>query len=164
MTLAHPELVKSLVAISVGHPKAYARSGLQQKLKGLYVLGFQFTGIAEYMLSKNNFLCLRRWGYQHTVIKDVIQGMARPERLTASLNYYRVNLVDVFLTAWPNCKVPVLGIWSTADAFLTEDQMVNSEKYMDANWEYIRLEKMEYWIPLEQPEQLFTLTDEWFQK
>ena len=52
----------------------------------------------------------------------------------------------------------------TEDTFLSEDQMANSEKYMDANWEYIRLEKVGHWIPIEQAKQLFTLADKWFQK
>ena len=45
--IAHPLRVRQYVALSVGHPTAYARGGLMQKLKGWYVLFFQLPGIAE---------------------------------------------------------------------------------------------------------------------
>ncbi len=160
---AHPELVKKMVAVSVGHPKAYARAGWRQKWKGLYVLGFQFLGLAEYFLSRNNFSGLRKWGQQHPFIGECVKEMSRPGRLTAGLNYYRANFVDIF-AAWPNCKIPVLGIWSTNDTLLSEDQMMDSEKYMEADWEYIRLENAGHWIPIEQAQQLFSLADEFFKK
>ena len=163
LALYHPELVKKMVAVSVGHPKAYARAGWRQKWKGLYVLGFQFSGLAEYFLSKNNFSGLRKWGRQHPLIDDTVNRMSRPGRLRAGLNYYRANLVDIF-TSWPNCKVPVLGVLSTNDTLLSEDQMISSEKYMEADWEYVELENVGHWIPIEQPQQLFILADNWFQK
>jgi len=37
-SIAHPQRVDRLVAMSVGHPAAYPRGGLAQKLKGYYVL------------------------------------------------------------------------------------------------------------------------------
>ena len=161
--LEHPALVKKMVAVSVGHPKAYARAGWQQKWKGLYVAGFQFARIAEYFLSRNNFSGLRQWGQQHSFMADSVKDMSRQGRLTAGLNYYRANFVDIF-TAWPNCKVPVLGIWSTNDSFLSEDQMTSSEKYMAADWEYVRLDNVGHWIPIDEPQWLFRVADDWFQK
>lgn len=162
--LSHPELVKKLVVLSVGHPKAYARAGWEQKIKGLYVLGFQFSGLAEYFLTKNDFRSLRQWGKQHPNMADNIENISRTGRLTAGLNYYRSNLISAFTTPWPNCKVPVLGIWSSNDSLLTEDQMLDSEKYMDGDWDYVRLDNIGHWIPLEQPKQLFALVHDWFLK
>jgi pimeloyl-ACP methyl ester carboxylesterase len=161
--LAHPDLVKRAVAISVGHPKAYALAGWQQKIKGLYVLGFQLTGIAEHVLRKNNYKKLRQWGKQHPDINESIEFISRPGRLSAGLNYYRSNLISAFTNPWPNCKVPVLGIWSSDDSLLTEDQMTDSEKYMEAKWEYVRMQNIGHWIPLESPKQLFKIVHQWFQ-
>ena len=161
--LAHPELVRKMVVLSVGHPKAYAWAGWSQKIKGLYVLGFQFTGLAEYFLAKNDFHRLRQWGKQHPDIEESIQNMSRPGRLTAGLNYYRSNLVSAFTNPWPNCKVPVLGILGANDSLLAEDQMTDSEKYMETEWMYMRLDNVGHWIPLEQPKQLFSLVHDWLQ-
>ena len=160
--LAHPELVKKLVVLSVGHPKAYAWAGWEQKIKGLYVLGFQFPGVAEYFLSKNDFQGLRQWGKQHPNINESIELISRPNRLTAALNYYRSNIVSAFTNPWDNCQVPTLGVLGAKDSLLAEDQMTDSEKYMDAEWKYVRLDNIGHWIPLEQPEALFTLVDDWF--
>ena len=162
--LAHPELVFKMVVLSVGHPKAYAWAGWEQKMKGLYVLGFQFKGLAEYFLTKNDFRSLRQWGKQHPDIKESIQNMSRQGRLTAGLNYYRSNIVSAFANPWPNCKVPVLGILGANDSLLAEDQMKDSEKYMEGKWTYIRLDNIGHWIPLEQPKHLFTLVHDWLSK
>ena len=162
--LAHPELVKSLVAVSVGHPKAYARAGWRQKLKGLYVLGFQFPRLTEYMLARNDFYLLRKWARQHPLADEAIQAIAPTGRLTAGLNYYRANIVAILLKSWSNCKIPVLGIWSTKDSFLSEDQMRDSEKYKDANWKFVKIEGGGHWLPIDEAAQLFKLADDWFQK
>ncbi len=161
--LAHPDLVQRVVALSVGHPKAYARAGWKQKIKGLYVLGFQFTLLAEYVLKKNDFHRLRKWAKQHPEIETSIQYMSRPGRLTAGLNYYRSNLVSAFTNPWPKCRVPVLGIWSSEDSVLTEDQMTDSERYMDAQWKFMRIDNVGHWIPLEAPKKLFEIAHNWFE-
>ena len=56
----HPERIDRYVAISVGHPKAYARGGVKQKLMGWYILMFQLRGLAEWLFSFNNFALFKR--------------------------------------------------------------------------------------------------------
>lgn len=163
IALSHPDRVKSLVPISVGHPMSYARAGLNQKWKGRYVLGFQFRRLAEYWMSKDNFAKLRSWARQHPLIDGSISDMSRPGRLTAGLNYYRANLADSFTGLWnKKCEVPTLGIWSSGDSLLTEGQMVDSQKYMDAPWSYQRLIGG-HWIPLDQPKILSDMVYDWHQ-
>jgi len=125
MAINHPDRVKSMVPVSVGHPMSYARAGLLQKWKGRYVIGFQLRGLAERWMSKDDFL------------SDSLTGV------------------------WnKRCKVPTLGIWGSDDSMLTEDQMVNSEHYMDGPWSYQRLIGG-HWIPLEQPDVLFNVVYDW---
>ena len=95
---------------------------------------------------------------------EAIQAIAPSGRLTAGLNYYRANIVAILLKSWSNCKIPVLGIWSTKDSFLSEDQMADSEKYMDANWKFVKIEGGGHWLPIDEAAQLFKLADDWFQK
>jgi hypothetical protein len=40
----------------------------------------------------------------------------------------------------PRAGALVFGIWSTGDLFLTEAQMVNSQRYVNAPWRYQRIE------------------------
>lgn len=152
--LRHPERVRSLVALSVGHPQAYARAGLMQKLKGWYTVAFQLPRVPEYLLLRKGGAGMRWWAPEHPVIDDVVADMSRPGRMTACINLYRANLIAILLRPWPRCKVPVLGIWSKGDKFLSQDQMTDSARLCDAGFEYRQLDGCAHWIPLEQPEWL----------
>lgn len=61
LALEHPQLVRSQVALSVGHPRQYAVAGLEQKLKGLYTLAWQVPGAAERWLAQRGYAGLRGW-------------------------------------------------------------------------------------------------------
>jgi len=47
LAIRHPERVDRYLALSVGHPTAYARGPLEQKLKGWYVLFFLLPRLPE---------------------------------------------------------------------------------------------------------------------
>ena len=130
LALEHPQLVRSQVALSVGHPRQYAVAGLEQKLKGLYTLTWQVPGAAERWLAQRGYAGLRGWGRQHPRIDDCVKDLSRPGRLTAGLNWYRANLRRVLFGPWEKCAVPTLGVWSSGDHFLAEDQMRDSHQRM----------------------------------
>jgi len=162
LALEHPQLVRSQVALSVGHPRQYAVAGLEQKLKGLYTLAWQVPGVAERWLAQRGYAGLRGWARQHPQIEDCVKDMSRPGRLTAGLNWYRANLRRVLFRPWENCAVPTLGVWSSGDHFLAEDQMRDSQRRMQAPWRYERIEGAGHWLPLEQPERVAELALQWF--
>jgi len=160
LSLFHPERVKAHVAISVGHPQSYGRAGFRQKfIKGFYTLWFQLTGVTEYYLLHGGF---SRWLSRYNDEADVLKRMSRPGRLTAALNWYRANFIDILFSKWPHCVVPTLGVWSSDDAYLTEAQLCNSEKYMDAQWQYSRIDGAGHWVPQDAPEKLSELASKWF--
>lgn len=160
--LAHPERARSLVAVSVGHPQAYARAGLMQKLKGWYTLVFQLPRVPEALMLAASGRGLRAWAPEHPAMEEVLADMARPGRLTAGINLYRANLLKVLFGRWPRCTVPTLGVWSNQDRFLTEGQMTSTARLMDAPWEYRRLDGCAHWMPLEQPQWLAQQALRWF--
>lgn len=164
LALAHPARVRDLVAISVGHPQAYGRAGFAQKIgKGLYVLGFQFRGLAESWFLRNRGHGLRNWlAAAHPDHDAVVRDMSRPGRLTAGMNWYRANLMGVLFGAWPRCAVPTLGMWSSGDRYLTEAQMRDSGKLVDGAWEYRRIDDCGHWIPLQRPEAVAAAALDWF--
>jgi pimeloyl-ACP methyl ester carboxylesterase len=162
LALEHPQLVRSQVALSVGHPRQYAVAGLEQKLKGLYTLAWQVPGVAERWLAQRGFAGLRGWARQHPRIEDCVKDMSRPGRLTAGLNWYRANLRRVLFRSWESCTVPTLGVWSSRDHFLAQDQMRDSERRMQAPWRYERIQGAGHWLPLEQPERVAELALQWF--
>ncbi len=157
LALEHPQVVSSLVALSVGHPREYAVSGMEQKVKGLYTLFWQFPGLSERWLEQRDYAGLRGWARQHPQLEQCVQDLSRPGRLTAGLNWYRANLRRVLLGSWEPCRVPTLGVWSSRDHFLAEDQMRKSARRMQAPWRYERIDNAGHWLPLEQPERIAEL-------
>lgn len=164
LAMTRPQLVRSAVAISVGHPREYALAGLEQKRKGLYVLGWQFTGLAERWLAARDWSSLRYWLRQHPDPDGCLRDLARPGRLTAGLNWYRANLGAVLAQSWPPCRVPMLGLWSSEDHCLAEDQMARSARQMVASWSYQRIEGAGHWLPLERPDRVADLVVDWFRR
>ena len=153
----NPARVRSYTALSVGHPRAYANAGLEQKRKGWYTFFFQLPGIAEWTLSGSDWSRFRRWVHNYPEAENWIADLSRPGRLTAALNWYRANLFHVLFASHPPCPVPAMGVWSSRDMALAEDQMINSEKYVESSWRYERIDKCGHWIPLEVPEILSVL-------
>jgi pimeloyl-ACP methyl ester carboxylesterase len=162
LALAHPGLVRSSVVISVGHPREYALAGLEQRRKGAYTIFWQLPGIAEASLSRNDFAGLRHWARHHPDVNSCVRDMSRPGRLTAGLNWYRANFASVMFGSWPACRVPTLGIWSSEDHCLAEDQMVKSERRMAAPWRYERIDGATHWLPLIEADRVAGLALDWF--
>jgi pimeloyl-ACP methyl ester carboxylesterase len=162
LALARPDLVRTNVVISVGHPREYALAGLEQRRKGAYLVFWQLPGIAESSLSRNGHAGLRHWARHHPDVDSCVRDVSRPGRLTAGLNWYRANFASVLFGPWPRCRVPTLGLWSSEDHCLAEDQMVKSERRMEAPWRYERIEGARHWLPLEEPARVAEVALQWF--
>jgi pimeloyl-ACP methyl ester carboxylesterase len=156
-TLA-PDRVESLVALSVGHPAAFAGAGLAQREKSWYMLLFQFDGIAEEWLSKDGFRNMREFGAGHPDLEAAIADVSRPGALTAGLNWYRANVPPESLVAdpleLPPVQAPTMGVWSTGDMALTEAQMEGSGAFVAGDWRYERVEGAGHWMQLEAPDRV----------
>lgn len=162
MCLGHPDRVRRHAALSVGHPKAFVLAGLEQKRKATYMLTWQVPGVTERRLRRGDFRRLRAFfGGRHPDEEQVVRDLHRPGRLTAGLNWYRENYFRAVTTRWRSCEVPTLGIWSTEDRYLAEDQMVGSARYVTAPWRYARLDGVGHWMPLEAPDRVAELLVPW---
>lgn len=156
----------SFAALSVGHPRAYLDAGIEQKIRSLYVLYHQVSGLCEATYRFDDWALLRRHWSRHGDIDEAIRLLARPGRLTAGLNWYRSNaspkrlISGKGLLATPRAdlvKIPTLGIWSSGEKYLVEGQMTASARYVDAPWRYERIEGASHWIPYDAPERLAAL-------
>ncbi|MEA2535358.1 MAG: hypothetical protein QOJ93_3169, partial [Actinomycetota bacterium] len=56
--------------------------------------------------------------------------------------------------ALPPILAPTMGIWSSGDLALTEEQMTGSARYVAGPWRYERLEGPGHWVQLEAPEEI----------
>ncbi|MDT8273659.1 MAG: alpha/beta hydrolase [Desulfomonilia bacterium] len=161
VAIEHPERVERYVAMSVGHPTSYKKGGIEQKLRSWYAVAFQFPYITEVMTQSFNWKLMRVLTKNHPEVRYWIEDKSRPGRLTAGLNWYRANIVRMLFGSPGNAMVPVLGIWSSGDKFLSERQMKQSNLYVKAPWRYERIENSSHWIQLDVPEQLNTLLIEY---
>lgn len=157
MAMWHPERVERYGALSVGHPAAYARAGLMQKLKGYYVLVFQLRGIAERLIRAGNWRGLRAMLGAGEDAERVIANLARPGRLTAGINYYRANIGLLLRPARLRAEMPVLGMFSDGDRFLTERQMRESAAWADGPFRYELLRGAGHWLQRDAPDAVNTL-------
>jgi pimeloyl-ACP methyl ester carboxylesterase len=153
-----PDRVASLTAISVGHPGMIGQASYGQLARSWYMFMFQFEGVAEEWLQRNDWEFARTFFGHNPDVEHYIEDMSRPGALTAGLNWYRANLPA---RAWiakplelPPITVPTMGIWSSKDFALLEEQMAASEKFVQGPWRYERIDDVEHWIPIEAPERL----------
>lgn len=158
----HPAHFKTLTAISVGHMRAFLDAGAEQKWRSLYMVFHQFRGLCETAYRFNNWALLRKHWSAHGDIKEAIELLGRSGRLTAGLNWYRANASLKRMVLPPPVgslgeeivPIPTLGIWSTDEKYLTEQQMIASAKYVDAPWRYEKIENASHWISYDAPEAL----------
>ncbi len=150
--LRHPERVERYVALSVGHPTAYGKGGLVQKLKGYYILLMQLPGLTEWLLRAGDWWLFRLISHFPQEFPFWKAQLGKPGRLTAGINYYRANPGMILAREWPSARVPVLGVWSSGDLFLAEGQMIGSERYVRGPWRYARIDNANHWLQLDAPE------------
>ena len=153
LAIRHPERVDRYVALSTGHPNAYRRGGLDQKLKGYYTMLFQLPLLPELLLRSFGWLGLRVMAGYPEEHAEWIRQQSRPGRLRAGLNYYRANPWHFLRGCDDDVRVPVMGVWSSADRFLAEGQMRDSASFVDASFRYERIEGANHWLQLSGAEQ-----------
>ncbi len=149
-----PNQVDRLVALSVGHPTSFFSDNIAQQVRSLYILLFEHPGIAEEWLLRDDARALRHWT-GHPDIEAVLADIEQNHSLTTHLNWYRASITA---RNWvspppvlPVIAPPTLGIWSTNDLALTEQQMLASAAFCANGFEYQQLAGAGHWIPLEAP-------------
>jgi pimeloyl-ACP methyl ester carboxylesterase len=157
----YQDRVASLTVLSVGHPAAFQSAGLEQYARSWYMFMFQFEGVAEKWLARNDWEFLRQGFGDAAEVEQRIEMLSRPGALTASLNWYRANIPpESWITdppELPPITAPTMAVWSSADVALGEDQMLGSQKYVTGPWRYERIDDVGHWIPVEASDRLNSL-------
>jgi pimeloyl-ACP methyl ester carboxylesterase len=149
----HPDRITRYAALSVG-----AFGGpmpIEQREKSWYMAFFRQTGTAEAQLMENNWQLFREWTRNVKETDRWIANLSRPGALTAALNWYRAtNPPPSAGAATPQVTIPVLGVWSEGDAYLTEVRMKTSGERIRGPFQYARIPNASHWLMLDQPEAL----------
>jgi pimeloyl-ACP methyl ester carboxylesterase len=156
-----PDRVERLVVMSVGHPALRGSRTIAQRQLSWYMLLFQFEGVAEELLMRDDWRLAREWAASHPDLDERLAALAEPGALTAGLGWYRANMHPARELdpprAVPPVQMPTLGLWSDGDAFLTEEQMVRSREHVAGTWRYERIEGAGHWMQLDAPDRVNAL-------
>ncbi len=160
--LRHPERVSQYITLSVGHPTAYSRGGLEQKLRGYYIFFVQMRGLSEWLATRMNWLLFKIMTHYPPEFAHWRDKLSRPGRLTAGLNYYRANFSSMLSgrigdNETSRAQMPVVGVWSSRDSFLAQGQIRDSGRYCDAGFQYERIDGASHWMQLDAPDTLNAL-------
>jgi len=160
LALFAPDRVRTLTALSVGHPVAFVGAGMPQREKSWYMLLFQFPGVAERWLTTDDWRNFADWCH-HPDVDGVKARHPAPESLTPTLNLYRANLTPESYAGpppeLPAVTVPTMGVWSSDDIALTEAQMARSGEHVSGPWRYERIDAVGHWMTLESPRRVNAL-------
>jgi len=164
----HPEMTRSLTALSVGHPAAVVAAARDddQKARSRYIGLFLMEGKAEDVLADDDYRRLRGMysigpnpeAVPRAVVEHFVHSMSRPGRLTAGLNYYRANLSPgrgwSALAQDINVTAPTLLIWGDQDPALGRLQAESTAQHMTANYRLEVLEGAGHWLQFERPDEV----------
>lgn len=166
----HPEMTKTLTALSVGHPAALAAASAEdkdQQDRSRYVGLFLLEGKAEQVLAEENYRRLRAMftrgpnpdAMPRSVIETFVRSVSRSGRLTAALNYYRANLSGV--KTWASLSpddvkviAPTTLIWGDQDPALGRRSAEDTANYMTGEYRLVVLEGAGHWLQFERPDEV----------
>eukprot|EP00879_Flechtneria_rotunda_P002448 GHRR01002645.1.p1 GENE.GHRR01002645.1~~GHRR01002645.1.p1 ORF type:complete len:200 (+),score=71.56 GHRR01002645.1:359-958(+) len=163
MALTVPDRVAKLCVLSVGFPGGIFAADPRQRELSWYILFFQLPQAEECLMADNWALFRELTGKNANPqqVDEYVKRMSDPGALTAGLGWYRAN----FNAAWiaqtkpqpvlTKLPMPVMGVYSTKDAALTEAGMIQSEAVVESGkWQYERLEGIGHWMTLEAPDEV----------
>ena len=163
----HPDMTKSLTALSVAHPAALAEASRvddDQREKSRYVALFLLEGKAEQVLADDDYRRLRGMfalgpnpdAVPHAIVDHFARSLSRPGRLTAALNYYRANLgagggAWAALTQELKIGTPTTLLWGDQDPALGRRAVEATAGHVQGPYQLEVLEGAGHWLQFERP-------------
>ena len=162
----HPEMTKTLTALSVGHPAALAAAGREdedQRSRSRYIALFLQEGKAEEVLSEESYRRLRAMfalgpnpeAVPRAVVDHFVRSLSRPGRLTAALNYYRANFAQgaawAALAQQVKVTAPATLVWGDQDPALGRRGAEETARFMSPDYRLEVLEGAGHWLQFERP-------------
>ena len=166
----HPEMTKTLTALSVGHPAALAEASRvdgEQREKSRYVALFLQEGKAEHVLADDDNRRLRAMfalgpnpdAVPRGIVDHFARSLSRPGRLTSALNYYRANLgagggAWAALTQELKITSPTTLLWGEQDPALGRRAVEDTAGHVEGPYELVVLDHAGHWLQFERPDEV----------
>jgi len=159
---ARPDLVRTLVTVSVPHPGAFRRSLISSdQLARSYYMGlFQLPVLPERVLTARPELLdrvLAGTGMTPEMIARVHTEIVDSGALTGALNWYRAILLLGQRAISAPVRVPVTHVWSSGDSALSRRGAELTENYVTGDYRLAVLDGASHWLPEERPRELAEL-------
>jgi pimeloyl-ACP methyl ester carboxylesterase len=156
LTSRFPERVRTLTAVSVPHPKAFAWAMPRgQVLKSWYMAAFQLPVLPERLLSTRRGLSfIGGRGLTADQMKGYVEPLG-PDGLTAALNWYRALPWSQREKGYARrSTVPTTYVWSDGDTALGRAGAEATGRFVAAPYRFAVLPGLSHWIPDEAPDAL----------
>lgn len=154
----HPESLRTLTAVSVPHPGAFAKSMVSspQLLKSYYMLLFQLPVLPERMLSRKDGLgekILQAAGMTPPMIETFRDQIVADGALPGGLGYYRSAVLSGG-DLGGKVSVPTTLVWSDGDTALDRRGAELTQQFVTGPYELDIVEGASHWLPDERPAEL----------
>ncbi|MEE6258665.1 alpha/beta fold hydrolase [Plantactinospora sonchi] len=154
----HQDRVRTLTAVSVPHPTAFARAIAEdpdQRSRSAYMQLFRETGKAEHVLLADGAAVLRRVlsGLPEDRIDRYVAPLREPGALTAALNWYRAMSTEGLAKTGP-VVVPTTFVWGDADVAVGPVAARNCADHVTGDYRFVPLAGIGHWVPEEATEAL----------
>ncbi|MEO7443658.1 MAG: alpha/beta hydrolase [Acidimicrobiales bacterium] len=164
----HPGRVRTLSAVSVPHPAAFAaalRDDPDQRQRSAYVAVFRRPGMAEDALLDNDCAGLRMLfsstGLPESstadgAVDEYVSVLSRPDALTSALNWYRATPLEAAGQVGP-VTVATLFVWSDGDVAVGRAAADGCAAQVSGPYRFEALPGISHWIPEHAPDALNSL-------
>ncbi len=180
---ARPDLVRRMVTLAVPHTvalRANRRHSYEQLRRSFYIYMFQVSGLGEDLVPEDDWHFIRRlwqdwspgWEAPSQHLADVIETLARPGVLTATLALYRSlfdgSLRDPDATELLDAvekgpvRVPTLLLMGERDGCIAADVAIGAEQAFEAPYLSETVSGVGHFLHLERPDEVAARTVEWF--
>ncbi|HEX5496484.1 MAG TPA: alpha/beta fold hydrolase [Mycobacteriales bacterium] len=156
LAAGHPDRVRTLTAVSVPHPAAYAwalSNDADQQVRSAYIRLFQTEDSAERVLLAEGGRRLRAMfgDLDPTAVDGYLAAMSEPGALTAALCWYRA-LPTAPVTG--PVAVPTTYVWSSGDVAVGSVAARRCGRHVTGPYRLVELAGVSHWVPEEAPDAL----------
>jgi pimeloyl-ACP methyl ester carboxylesterase len=157
MAIDRPERVRTLTAVSVPHPAAFAhalRADEDQRQRSSYITLFRIEGKAEDVLLRDDAEPLRSMmAPTGERLERYVTPMTDRAALTGALNWYRAISIKQMAALGPVTR-PTTFVWSDEDLAIGRVAAEACESHVEADFRFVALTGVSHWIPDEAPDAL----------
>ena len=153
-----PDLVRSLVALSVPHPGAMVQAvtrlsrRAEQLRQSWYMLLFMLPVLPDRVLpSPRGTGALRAGGMTREMVATFRREVVEYGALPGALAWYRAIPLTSPALRHQRVTVPTTMVWSDGDVAIARSTAMLTQRWVDAAYDFVELPSVSHWIPDEAP-------------